>query len=44
MLVKALAFESEMFDDAALTLVRFVCAQAADIASLENPKPETALS
>ncbi len=29
-LVKALAFEPEMFDDAALTLVRFVCAQTTD--------------
>ncbi len=29
-LVKALAFELEMFDDAALTLARFVCAQPAD--------------
>lgn len=29
-LVKVLAFEAEMFDDAALTLARFVCAQPAD--------------
>jgi hypothetical protein len=29
-LVKALAFEPEMFDDAALTLVKFACAEPAD--------------
>ena len=40
-LVKVLAFEAEMFDDAALTLARFVCAQPAD--SNQSSKPWTAL-